>query len=118
MIVIAIFVKNTECFIVKLIYPIVLLTGYVYIVISEKNKNNERIFKGIQVAGPLSCIYLLFKTLSKLKANGFHSEYEFVTLLLPFVCYILSVIEQKKLNRLQIIKKMIDNSLTKYNSEN
>ncbi len=87
-------------------------------VISEKNKNNERIFRGIQVAGPLSCIYLLFETLSKLKANGFHSEYEFVTLLLPFVFYIVSVIEQKKLNRLQTIKKMIDDSLKKYDSEN
>ncbi len=179
MIVIAIFVKNTEHFVLKFVYIIVLFAGYVYIivgfvkisklaanenrnsyktvvssffdetcrnekfynecfkplyekdrkcfndfnefleqVISEKNKNNERIFRGIQVAGPLSCIYLLFETLSKLKANGFHSEYEFVTLLLPFVFYIVSVIEQKKLNRLHIINRIIDNSLMKYNSEN
>ena len=86
-------------------------------VISEKNKNNERIFRGVQVAGSLSCIYLLSETLSKLKATGFHSEYEIVTLLLPFVFYIVSVIEQKKLNRLQTIKKMIDDSVKEYNSE-
>lgn len=86
--------------------------------VSEKNRNNERIFRGVQVVGPLACIYLFFETLSKLKANGFHSEYEIVTLLLPFVFYIVSVIGQKKLNRLQIINKMIDDSIKKYNSEN
>lgn len=179
MIVMAIFIKVTGHFVLKIIYPILLLAGYAYIivgfveilkltanenrnsyktvvssffdetcrnekfynecfkplyekdrkcfndfneffeqVISEKNKNNERIFRGVQVTGPLACIYLLFEALSKLKTNGLQSEYEIMTFLLPSVFYIFSVIEQKKLNRLQIIKKMIDDSLKKYNSEN
>lgn len=146
MIVMAIFIKVTGHFVLKIIYSILLLAGYAYIivgfveilkltanenrnsyktvvssffdetcrnekfynecfkplyvkdrkcfndfneflehVISEKNKNNERIFRGVQVIGPLACIYLFFETLSKLKTNGLQSEYEIMTFLLPSV---------------------------------
>ena len=78
--------------------------------INEKKKNDEKLYSGIQITGPLSCVYLFVDTLSKFENEKVLYGYSFVVLFLPFIFYLFYLVNQQKLNRQEMIKNLLNAS--------